>query len=166
MESKTLKGQAWIQGDQLVQEQVLVVPGQATSTAVVTVIDNIWEDLKSETGKWKTNDKGYFYWEYKQTDISNDDVEVTVKLECPRPKEDTFEYPYNPESVSGKWAKYWVERLKTASENYEKAYAIQRKEITFRGGRTRFTLDGKIITSPEITISNPDTDMANFLNIF
>lgn len=166
MESKTLKGQAWIEGDSLVQEQVLVIPGQATTTSVITVIDNIWEDLKSDAGKWKTNDRGYFYWEYKQTDISNDDIEVTVKLECPRPKDDTFNYPFNPDKVNGKWAKYWVGKLKLATENYENSYTVQRKEVTFHGGRTRYTLDGKTVTDPDIKVTNPDTDMTNFLNIF
>ena len=95
-ESKTIKGQVWIQHisdyprkDSLVQEQLLVIPKQDITTNTVTLIENIWDDLKSD-GTYKWNGKKYFYWEYKMTDTENEDVEVTVKFECPRPYNDFF----------------------------------------------------------------------------
>ena len=41
-ESRIVKGQAWIQGDKLVQEQILITPGSVSSTNVVALIENIW----------------------------------------------------------------------------------------------------------------------------
>jgi len=134
-EYKTIKGQAWIEGEDLVQEQVMLIPGKAAITNVVAIISNIWDDLTSASGTYHTGVKkaGYFYWEVTMTDSENDEVEITVPFECPRPKEGLFTAPYDPEAVEGDYAKYWVQRMKEASENYEKAYAIQRKEILLKG---------------------------------
>ena len=130
-ETTLIKGQAWISGNSLVQDQIMVVPGVDSFSNTIVLIDNIWEDLTSASGQYKTNNKGYFYWEYKQTMIDNPDVEITVNFECPKPKAGLFEPPYDPEQVEGEYAKYWVSRLKTAEENYNKSIAIQKKEIIF-----------------------------------
>lgn len=165
-ESKTLKGQAWIQGDSLVQEQILLVPGKISTINIVSLIPNIWEDLTSDSGEYKTNGKGYFYWEYKMTDTTNDDVEVTIKFECPKPKYGIFKEPYDPEQVSGEYSKFWVNKLKIASENYEYKSAIQKKEIVFPG--TGYVdQNGEYIKVEELRVNNSDIgDITNLLNIF
>ena len=42
--SSTLKGQAWIMGDKLIQDNILVDNGK-TSTSQVVLIDDIWDNL-------------------------------------------------------------------------------------------------------------------------
>ena len=169
-ESKTIKGQAWIERcpglrDALVQEQFLVVPGQAISRNVIEIIPDIWEDLKGE-GTYKWNNKKYFYWEYKMTDTENDDVEVTVKFECPRPKEGFFKDTDTEETVQGDYSKYWIKKYKTAEENYEYKAAIQKKEIVFPP--TQYVdSKGNLVEVDEIRTSNNDIgDITNLLNLF
>ena len=167
MESKTIKGQAWIQGNSLVQDQILITTGGQTSENVIVLIENIWDDLKSDSGTYKTNDKGYFYWEYEMTDSEDDDVTVTVKIECPKPKEGLFTEPYDPDSYNGKYAKYWVEKFKTAAENYEYKAAIQKKEIVFPGTEYVNPNDGSLVTVKEMKVKNTDIgDITNLLNLF
>ena len=92
--SKIIKGQAFIIENALVQEQILLTPGQASTTNIVELIKNIWDDLKTE-GTYKSNKKkNYFYWEYEMTDTENEDSVIKVKMECPQPKEGLFEEPY------------------------------------------------------------------------
>lgn len=164
--SKIVKGQAWIIEDSLVQEQILITPGQVSTTNTVELIKNIWEDLKTE-GTYKSNKKkNYFYWEYKMTDTENEDAEITVKYTCPEPKEGLFEEPYNPDEVSGDYAKYWVKRLKESTENYEYKAAIQKKEIVFPG--TRYVnQEGEVVEVEGTKISNTDIgDITNLLGLF
>ena len=54
--SKIIKGQAFIIENALVQEQILLTPGQASTTNIVELINNIWDDLKTE-GTYKSNKK-------------------------------------------------------------------------------------------------------------
>lgn len=179
--SRTIKGQAWINKEKtgsdengnpiytysLVQDTITFDVGKETS-AVEVIIEDIWEDLTSASGKYKFNSKkDYFYWEYKMTDISDDNLEVTVNFDCPRPIEGIFEEPYDPESVSGEYAKYWVEKLKTVSDNYENAAAIQRKEVVFPGTEAINYSTGEIETYEDIIFHNSDLgDVTNLLNLF
>lgn len=164
--SKIIKGQAYIIGDALVQEQILLTTGSASTSNVVELIKNIWDDLKTE-GTYKSNKKkNYFYWEYKMTDTENEDSEVTIKFECPQPKEGLFEEPYDPETVEGDYAKYWVKKLKESTENYEYKAAIQKKEIVFPG--TRYVnQEGEVVEVEGTKISNTDIgDITNLLGLF
>ena len=163
--SRILKGQAWIQGDKLVQEQIMLAPGISSSTNVVALIDDIWEDLTT-TGTYKTNGKGYFYWEYKMTDSEDDNVELVVKFECPKPKEGLFQEPYNPENYTGDYSKYWVSRLKTALENYEQKSTVQRKEVIFPG-TAYVNRQGEVVELEDTKFTNNDIgDITNLLNMF
>ena len=164
-ESRIVKGQAWIQGDKLVQEQILITPGSVSSTNVVALIENIWEDLIG-TGTYKTNGRGYFYWEYKITDTEDDNVEMVVKFECPKPKEGLFQEPYDPSKCSGEYSKYWVGRLKTAVDNFELKSTVQRKEVIFPG-TTYVDSKGDVVELEDTKFSNNDLgDITNLLNIF
>ena len=164
-ESRIVKGQAWIQGDKLVQEQILITPGSVSSTNVVALIENIWEDLIG-AGPYKTNGRGYFYWEYKMTDTEDDNVEMVVKFECPKPKEGLFQEPYDPSKCSGEYSKYWVGRLKTAVDNFELKSTVQRKEVIFPG-TTYVDSKGDVVELEDTKFSNNDLgDITNLLNIF
>ena len=179
-ESKTIKGQAWINNvvthdehgneiikSSLVQDQILVVPGVDSFSNTVCLVDDIWEDLTSASGQYKTNGKGYFYWEYQQTLMDDPDLEVTIKYECPRPKEGLFEEPYDPESVEGDYAKYWVEKFKIATENYEYKIAIQKKEVIFPRHEYLDWETGKFKEVDEIRVKNNDLgDIENLLNLY
>lgn len=179
-DTKTINGQAWILNtvlnkgteeetvkSSLVQDQILVVAGVGSFSNTVVLIDDIWEDLTSASGQYQTNGNGYFYWEYQQTTIDDDDVEVTVKLECPKPKEGLFTAPYDPDSVEGEYAKYWVAKIKLATDNYEYKMAIQKKEIIFPGSKYRDEVTGDLITEEEIRVQNTDLgDIENLLNLY
>ena len=165
---KVIKGQAWIDNNSLVQEQIMVIPGRSAITNVVALIEDIWEDLTSASGTYKSGSKpGYFYWEYEMTDTENDEVTKTIYYECPRPKVDLFTEPYDPETVEGDYAKYWVERMRVASENYEKAYAIQRKEILLKG-TSYFDMETEDVkTIDDIVETNTNLgDITSLLNLF
>lgn len=170
MESKTIKGQAWIEGNSLVQEQILFIPGKSiTATNVVVLINDIWADLMSSAGKYKVspNNSRYFYWEYKQTDTADDDNEITVRIECPKPKEDLFNEPYNPDDYESEWAKYWVGKMKEAVSNYETRAAIQKKEIIFPGTEYVDPGTGELVKVSETRVKNTDvSDITNLLNLF
>lgn len=164
---KIIKGQAWISGDSLVQDQIMVIPGVDSVSNVVCLIKNIWEDLVSSSGQYKTNDKGYFYWEYKQTFIDNPDLEITVNFECPSPKPGLFSEPYDPDAVQGDYAKYWVNKFKIAAENYEERIAIQRKQITFPGTEYIEANSGQIREIEQVTVDNTDLGtIENLLTLY
>ena len=91
MDTKTIKGQAWIEGDNLVQEQILITSSGKDSYNLIVLVNNIWDDLTSETHLYKVGKPGYYYWEYQMTDIEDDTIEHTIQFECPRPKVDLFE---------------------------------------------------------------------------
>lgn len=164
-ETRTIKGQAWIQENKLVQEQILLMPNKPDSSNVIALIEDIWEDLKG-VGTYKTNGKGYFYWEYTMTDTEDDSVEVTVKFECPKPKEGLFSEPYDPDKQTGEYSKYWVNRLRVAKENYEYKATIQKKEVIFPG--TEYVnSNGELVKVEATKFTNNDIgDITNLLNMF
>lgn len=166
-ETKIIKGQAWISGDSLVQDQILITSDGKSSENTIVLIADIWSDLTAASGnQYKTNNKGYFYWETEMTSLEDDDAMVTINVECPKPKPGLFQEPYDPESVDSSYAKYWVQKMKTAQENYENEYAIQRKEVVFKG--TTYTgQDGEIVEIPDYTFINSDLgDISNLLSLF
>ena len=166
-DSKIIKGQAWIDGISLVQEQIKITAGVSAVTETVVLVEDIWEDLTSASGLYQQGKPGYFYWEYQMTSIDDDSTEVTIKYECPRPVYGLFKEPYDPESVEGDYAKYWVSKIKEASENYEKAYAIQRKEILLKGTEYFDPVHEDIKTVDDMTVMNTDLgDITNLLGMF
>lgn len=133
--SKTLYGNVWVNaGKSLVQDVIVVLPGGQMLDNTVILIDDIWEDLLSSGGKWKTNGKGYFYWVISHTDIGNDDLTIEVSYQCPEPN--LIANPLLHDKIikgNGDWATYWKERIEKVEKNYEEKYAIQRKSITLQG---------------------------------
>lgn len=166
MADKIIKGQAWIYENSLVQDQTLITTN-GTSENTVVLIENIWDDLTKASGnQYKTNNKGYFYWEVDMTSMEDDDVEVKVNVECPKPKPGLFQEPYDPDSVDSSYAKYWVGKMKTAQENYDNEYAIQRKEVVFTGS-TYLDQTGEAVVLDDYTFINSDLgDISNLLSLF
>lgn len=167
METKIIKGQAWIVGDKLVQDQTMFTTTGAVSSNIVPLINNIWDDLMSANGTFKCNSKkNFFYWEYKMTDSTDDTLEVDVIIECPRPKPGIFTEPYDPENGTSDWAKYWLGRLKTTYDNAKRAYTIQPQEVIFPG--TEYVAPtGEIVTVEENTVVRDDLgDITNLLISF
>lgn len=168
-DSKTIKGQAWIIGDKLIQEQILLLTNGNSSTNNVAIIDDIWKNLVdgSETYPVKYNDKkNYFYWEYQMTDTLDDTTEITVKFECPTPKEGLFTEPYDPSTAKTEWAKYWLTKYKTTQDN-AKIMNIQKTEYTLPGSKILNFGTGLQETQEDITFKNNDIgDISNLLSMF
>ena len=170
MATKTIKGQAWIFGDKLVQDQIIIGDDGKTVQGNAVLIEDIWEDLKKKTGqKYKSNKKKtYFYWEYDTTDPENDDLTMKIMIECPRPKEGMYTPPYKDINTGsmGDWEKHWVEKYKKAEINSEKAYVVQETKVTLPGS-TYIDQKGNKVELPETKINRGfDSDLANLLSIF
>ena len=165
MDSKLIKGQAWIVGDKLVQSQTLFFSNGSTSENTVVLIDDIWADLRS-AGTYKSNEKKtYFYWEYQMTDLNDDDLEVTVRIECPRPKDGLYEAPYDSYTPTGDWETYWLGQYKAVATRYEEAYAIKKKQVVFPG-TSYINQRGETVNIDENKIDADLGDMMNLLGIF
>ena len=172
-ETKTIKGQCWIENNCLVQEQILLVSGVNNSAYnTIVLIEDIWADLTSASGTYKFNNKkDYFYWEVEMTDTDNEDNYITVKYECPKPKEDLFIDPetkelYDDDDVEGEYSKYWLKKIKQAIENSKKSLAIQRKEVTFSGTQY-IDQTGQPVELEDTVFKNNDLgDISNLLSLF
>lgn len=186
MAEKIIKGQPYIFGDSLVQDQTKITSsGKAIDIPAAVIIEDIWNNLRNNSGSgptaYKTNPpkKDYFYWEVKQTSIESDDIEVTINFECPKPKEGLYDDllrdgNIDPDSSTitdmGDYTAYWYKKIYTARENYEKEMAIQKKEITFNDYNvTGYTNDdfGETVNKSGYTIKNDDLgDITNLLSLF
>ena len=188
--TEIIYGQAWVMGDSLVQEQIHLVQvgsGTAMSENVVVLIENIWDNLLGESnsidtmnatdGKccsgYKVGGKKYFYWDVKMNSVSEDSSVLTVKIECPKPKEGLMDQFYDSEKdcydvdkATGAYAKYWVGQFKIADENNKASFAVQKKSVTF----PEFSYvdqNGNTITHNEVKVENNDLgDITNLLGLF
>lgn len=161
MAKKVLKGQAWIfDNKSLVQDQVIIDTNGTTTDNVDVLIDDIWVDLTSDSGTYKTNNKGYFYWEYKFTSLDDSTIEETIFFECPKPKPGLYKEPYDPgdASVKGEYSKYWVRKLKEFSENAEKQTKLMSDEITLKGN-SYYNQKGELVTLPDVTVTREDDSL-------
>ena len=148
----------------LVQEQTLIAPGQGAANNTVELIGDVVGDLKSE-GTYKYNGKNYFYWEYKMTDSENDDVNTTIKYECPQPSyfgDDFFTEEDTIDTVKGEYSKYWINKINTAKDNFEYKAAIQKKEIVFPG-TSYVNQKGELVEVKEIR--NANTELGDITNL-
>lgn len=166
MESRIIKSTAVIQGDSIVQDQILFISGKEASHNTIVLLENIWTDLTSNSGTFKKGDKpGFFYWEFKETDTS-EDIDIEVRLECPRPKDGLFDYPYTQNSSDNEYVKYWKAKFIEGENNYEEAISIQKKEITFPGTKY-IDQNGDLVELKETKVDNTDLgDISNLLGMF
>lgn len=130
--NKVIKGQAWISGSSLIQEQITIAPGKQPTTETVTLVEDIWKDLTGDGGTYKSNPKKtYFYWEVEQSSL-DDGSPVKTMIECPSPKDGLFVPPFT-QTVTGDWSKYWIGKFKTSYDNFQSRSTIQPKEVVFPG---------------------------------
>lgn len=183
--SVTMKGQAWIyENKQVLQDLTLITPGHS-SNATEVLVEDIWEDLLKTSGsKWKEANgrKGYFYWEYKQTDTDSQLAdgsysEVTIRLECPRPTPGLIESKFKDDegnlvapkdwsdedinsALDSDWAKYWAKQLRDADINYSKYGSLQQKEVSFVT-KEKINFDPSSNTAGEVISETTVTEISN-----
>lgn len=147
--TKTIKGSVWVSGNQLVQNQTLVTPNGMGENTVV-LINDIWEDLLSSESTAK-RERNYWYWEVQQTNL--EDEEVTVRFECPKPKDGLLDqYGLDPNNAVSDWAKYWVGKYKEVSDRYADSCTIQPKSVVFQSADLVDYDDGHMYTVDELTV--------------
>ena len=168
MATKKVYGQAWIQNNKsLVQDIITFNDNGIQTDSTEVIIEDIWEDLKDNTSshKYKFNGKKYFFWEYTMTSDEGEDIKI--KFEAPRPKPGLFPEPYDPEDYSEPYAKYWVGKLKESTENYEDKIAIQKKEVIFPTHTVTNFETGEPEIVDEIIVKNTDlSDISSLLSLF
>lgn len=163
MDTKIIYGQAFINENSLVQDQILITENTQSENTVI-LIENIWEDLMSASGKFKKEKNGYFYWEVEMTDTEDSDKTVKVKVSCPKPEPSRFDYKFEESENDSEWTAYWKEKMrKTESSIYNSTNAIQPKEVTLKG--TKYVdQNGKTIEVKETKISRDNLgDIQNLL---
>ena len=161
--TKTIYGQAFISGDSLVQDVVFFV-NDTQSESTVEVVKNIWEDLTSLTGKYKTNKKGFFYWEGEMTDIEDTDKKIKVKVECPKPDPKFFDYDFTEKPDDSDWTKYWKNKMKSVQDViYNSTNGLQQKEVNLPGTKY-IDQNGNIVELKEVEYNRTDLgDIQNLL---
>ncbi len=172
--SKVIKGQAFVSGNALVQDQMLMVvlPNGSTTTSsnFVTLIKDVWADLKSTTSEIKQVKGDCWCWEVKVTDTEDNSKEVTMKVQAPTPDKMVFwdeekkNFDLEPNSDDSNWSKYWKEKIKNYlnSPSYG-INAISPVEVTFP--KTSYiNQHGELVEKEEITFRRDDLgDMDNLL---
>lgn len=120
-ETKTriVYGYPYVFKDSLIQDQMLMIQmpnGWAnTSKNTITLIKNIWEDLKKETGKYSVKQaKGdAWFWDDSTLVVTDTETEKNIKykLQIPIPSKSVFENTPGNEKGESEWASYWKKRL-------------------------------------------------------
>lgn len=108
----------------------------------------------------------YFYWEYLQTSMEDDDLKLVCKFTCPNPREgliipDDWDensvpiYIYNNYDNSQPYLRFWTRKYQEATQNYEKAAVIQRKEVRFEGTEwvNQYGLGPNAEDNPDATVN-------------
>lgn len=159
---KTIKGEAFISGKSLVQD-IILFTDTTQSESTVIIIEDIWEDLKSTSGKAKTDGKGYWYWEVEMTDMEDMDKLFKIKITCPKPGPGLFEYKFEEESGDSDWTKYWKGKMKETYDTlYHTTNALQPKEVTFPG--TKYVdQNGNLINVDKV--KHTRTDLGDIQNL-
>lgn len=166
--TRIIKGEAYILGDSLVQDQTVFREDGLVSESQAIIIENIWDDLMAERHQYKVGIRGnYFYWEVDQTDTEDGNVEVKVLIECPSPKiPKTEEDKLDLKSSKGEWPTYWFKRIETYENNYKKNYVIQPQTVVLSGSKYIMT-DGTFREVKDEEVINTDFgDITNLMSHF
>lgn len=163
MAQKEIYGQAFISGKSLVQDIILFVDDKQSENTVV-LIEDIWEDLKSPAGTFKTNNKGYWYWEYQMTNTEDTEKTVKVLFECPKPSPEIFDNNFDEEPGDSEWAKYWKGKMKATRDSlYNSTNGLQQKEINLPGTKY-IDQNGETVELKDIKYTRDDLgDIQNLL---
>ena len=165
-ETRTIYGQAYIVENSLVQDMIfLVLSGKNVSRSenTVIVVEDIWEDLKSKTGTSK-RDKNYWYWEVNMTDIEDPDHTVKVRVGCPKPGPEIFDYNYETSSDDSEWSIYWKGKMTEILDSpYNSKNAMSPEEVVLPG--TKYVnQNGELVTLNEVKVSkNGLSDVQNLM---
>lgn len=175
VQTRTIKGQLSIIGNSLAQDQILLytTDGKTVSqtNGMVTLIQDIWEELKNPAGTCKTNKKGYWYWEFDVTDTETE-KDIKIKFECPRPEPEVFwdetkkDFDFKEGKNDSDWTKYWKTIMRRSEESkYNSTNGLQSKEIIFPGSKY-IDQEGNEVEIPETTITRSDLgDISNLLDV-
>ena len=182
---RTIKGQPYLDGSTLRQDQILLITSDGKrvqeASGTITLVPDIWIDLKkSSGGSWKRR-KNYFYWEVDVTDTSDDSMSGTIKVEyeCPRPTPEFFGYDYTSNPGDSEWMKYWKTRFQTTAQSpYVGSGAMFRREVILPG--TKYIKFGRALhrgqdeaiqdpdgnwTSEEIKVPEAKVDLDDTMNL-
>lgn len=161
--TKTIYGQAYINGNSLVQDVVFFI-NDTQSESTVEIIKDIWEDLKSPSGTFKTDGKGYWYWEVEVSDMEDTDRKIKVKIDCPKPDPSLFDYDFTEAIEDSDWTKYWKNKMKGVKENlYNSTNGLQQKEVNLPGTKY-IDQNGNTVELKEIKYTRDDLgDIQNLL---
>jgi hypothetical protein len=169
MADRICYGQAYILGNQLIQDTITFTEDGHAYNGTNIIIEDIWEDLLADSHQYKKSGKKYFYWEYTQT--NDEDQDILIKYEAPSPKPGLFDpsglEELNPDDYNGEYPKYWIEKINEAKKNYEDKTAIQKKEIVFADNKTVNFDNGAIVNNSKYTVKNNDLGfIENLLAMF
>ena len=120
--SRIIYGYPYVYKDSLIQDQLFMIqlPNGAATTSqnTVTLIKNIWEDLKKETGKYSVKQaKGdSWFWDDSTLMVTDTETEKNIKykLQIPIPSKSVFENTPEENNIregESDWTKYWKRRL-------------------------------------------------------
>lgn len=133
MASNVIKGRAYITSDDsLVQEQLTADENYKITEELVVLINNIWDNLIWGTETYEVHtglDGNFFYWTYTMTMLNGEEAEMF--LDCPAPKTELFEYPYNEEDYTTDYAKFWVKKFNAADKRNIKFGTISPQYVVF-----------------------------------
>lgn len=176
--TRIVYGQAFVSGNSLVQEQLLMIQmpnGSATTSENhVVLIPNIWEDLKksTETYNVKQVKDEFWYWDDDKLVMTDMETEksVKVKVQIPRPSLDIFRDPetnaldLKAKDEDSDWVKFWKERLsKHVNSLYNSINAISPVEVTFPES-SYLDQNGNVVKKDAITFHRDDlSDLDNLL---
>ena len=113
---KIVYAQPYVSGKSLIQEQILMIQmpgGSATSSKnIVTLISDIWKDLKKSIGTYNVKHvKGdTWFWDDEKLVVTDTETEKSIKfkLQIPIPPKDIFKDGLGESD----WAEYWEKKLK------------------------------------------------------
>lgn len=173
-DTKIVKGQAFVSGKSLVQDQIfmVVLPNGRANSSVnhLILINDIFEELQKDNTEYvPTQLKGdTWYWDIEVTDIETE-KQVKQRVIIPRPTMQDFwdeekgNYDLDPENGT-EWAKYWKGKIKAYVDSpYNNVNALSPVEVTFPGTKY-LDQNGNLIEKPEVTIRRDDFgDLDNLL---
>ena len=116
---KIVYAQPYVFGKSLIQEQILMIqmPGGSTTSSknIITLIPDIWEDLKKSIGTYVVKHvKGdVWFWDDEKLVVTDTESEKSIKfkLQIPIPPKNVFsDFLENPNDSD--WAVYWKKRLR------------------------------------------------------
>ena len=111
--------QPYVSGKSVIQEQILMIqmPGGFTTSSknLVTLIPDIWEDLKKSIGTYNVRQaKGdTWFWDDEKLVVTDTETEKSIKfkLQIPIPTKNIFkDFLEDPNDSS--WSTYWKRKLK------------------------------------------------------